>query len=259
MWKWVSSSPKAAIVIIHGALEHHGRYKWLIKKWQTNGYHVVMGDLPGQGNSSSRRGHVQSFDEYIDEVDRWIREAQSFQLPLFLLGHSMDGLIAIRTLQRNKIPLNGVILSSPCLGILQKPSKALDLLAKGLNIFAPRVRFDSGLTVEMATRNKEIQDINRNDSLYVRKVSVRWYRELLHAIELAFQQLPQFPDVPLFVMQGGEDKIVDKSAVQKWYSQLNLTEKSYKEWEGLYHEIFNEPERELVFQDALRFTESHLT
>lgn len=57
--------------------------------WRNAGYHVVMGDLPGQGTSTRARGHIRSFQEYIDTVDEWIEHAKSFRLPTFLLGHSM--------------------------------------------------------------------------------------------------------------------------------------------------------------------------
>jgi lysophospholipase len=259
MWKWTAEEGKAVIVMIHGAAEHHGRYKWLIEMWRLAGYHVVMGDLPGHGTTSRKRGHIQSFDEYVECVDGWIRYAKSFHLPIFLLGHSMGGLVAIRTLQEKKPKLQGVILSSPCLGLIHKPNKVLDVLSKGLNIFVPSIRFDSKLNVKIATRNKEVQHKDENDPLYVKKVSVRWYRELLQGIEQAFEKVAQFPNTPLLLMQGGDDKIVDKAFVKKWFHQLNIQDKTYLEWDGLYHEIFNEPERELVFEKAKQFVEGQRT
>lgn len=86
MWTWKADRPVAVIVIIHGASEYHGRYKWLIEMWRSSGYHVVMGDLPGQGTTTRARGHIRSFQEYIDEVDAWIDKARTFDLPVFLLG-----------------------------------------------------------------------------------------------------------------------------------------------------------------------------
>lgn len=258
MWKWEAENAKGVIVIIHGAAEHHGRYKWLIEMWRLAGFHVVMGDLPGQGTTTRRRGHIESFDEYIEVVDEWIRQAKTFELPIFLIGHSMGGLVAIRALQEKSLDVNAVILSSPCLGLVYKPNRAVDLVSKGLNVFLPKIRFDSKLNVKMATRNKEVQEIDENDSLYVTKVSVRWYRELIKAMDQAFDQIHKFPLIPLLLMQGGDDKIVDNNEVMKWFNQLEIPEKSIKLWKGFYHEIFNEPERELVFDMAKRFVEGHL-
>ncbi len=100
----------------------------------------------------------------------------------------------------------------------------------------------------MATRNEDVIEVDQNDSLYVRKVSVRWYRELLKTIESAMVPTDAFLRVPLLVMQAGDDKLVDKTMVIKWFSGVASHNKAYKEWEGLYHEIFNEPEREDVFK-----------
>ncbi|MDQ0231155.1 alpha/beta hydrolase [Metabacillus malikii] len=262
MWKWKTDAddPKGVIIIVHGAAEYHGRYKWLVEMWKLAGYHVVMGDLPGQGTTTRRRGHIQSFDEYIIELNEWIDEAASYHLPIFLLGHSMGGLVVIRALQEEKHKnIQAVLLSSPCLGTLYKPNKALNLASIGLNKLAPSFKVESNLSIEMATRNKEVQDADQNDSLYVTKVSVRWYRELLKAIEEAHKKVDSFQEVPLLVMQGGDDKIVDKASVKEWFNKVDLLEKSYKEWVGLYHEIFSEPEREDVFDVAKRFFDAHVS
>ncbi|MDT9756545.1 alpha/beta hydrolase [Heyndrickxia coagulans] len=260
MWKWeADENPKAVIVMVHGAMEHHRRYSWLIEMWRSSGYHVVMGDLPGHGMTSrAKRGHIDSFDEYTTEIKEWVTAAYQFDLPIFLLGHSMGGLAVIRLLEKEHLKIAGVMLSSPCLGLVQYPSKLLGLLSIGLNRIAPGLRFNSPLTVQMATRNKDIQMQAVNDSLMLTKVSVRWYRELLAAMRQAHMDTVRLPDVPFLVMQAGNDKIVDKGAVVNWFNQTSVSEKLYKEWPKCYHEIFNEPEREDVFLYAKNFVENRL-
>lgn len=260
MWKWESDQePRAVIVIIHGAFEHHGRYKWLIEMWRTSRYHVLMGDLPGQGTTSrSKRGHIDSFDEYIEEVDSWVREAAKWELPIFVMGHSMGGLVLIRLLQEKKLHLAGAILSSPCLGLAQHPSKFLEAISIGLNIVKPKLMVSPKLSVDLITRNLEVQRNDVNDSLYVTKVSVRWYRELLTGMRQAFEKSEQTLDIPILVMQGGNDKLVDKAAVRKWFDQIKLKEKHFKEWDKCYHEIFSEPERDGIFQFSNDFVEARL-
>ncbi|WP_028392600.1 alpha/beta hydrolase [Bacillus cihuensis] len=260
MWKWEADvTPKGVIVIVHGAMEHHGRYKWLSQMWRSAGYHVIMGDLPGQGMTTrAYRGHIQSFDQYLLEVKKWIEEAYQYSLPVFLLGHSMGGLIAIRLLQQEELDLAGVILSSPCLGLVKHPSKLMTAISLGLNVTYPTFRVDSGLTPELVTRNEEVRESDLNDSLYVTKVSVRWYRELTKNMKEAFEDIPEFQDIPLLLMQGGDDLVVDKRPVREWFNYNLCSEKQYKEWPHLYHEIFNEPERDDVFQYALGFVETRL-
>ncbi|WP_409297109.1 lysophospholipase [Peribacillus sp. SCS-26] len=260
MHKWETAGrAKGVIVIVHGAMEHHGRYRWLVDMWCDAGYHVINGDLPGQGMTSrSRRGHIDSFEEYIYEVKDWIQAAYDYELPVFLLGHSMGGLAAVRLLQLERLNLAGLILSSPCLGLVNYPSKLLGACSVVLNKVFPSLRMDSGLTVQMATRNDEIREECANDTLYVTKVSVRWYRELIASMKDAFEEIPELQDLPVLLMQAGDDKIVDKKAVKEWFNYIFSSEKQYKEWPGLYHEIFNEPERDDVFAYARGFTDNRL-
>ena len=161
MWKWeAEGTAKAVIVMVHGSMEHHGRYKWLAQMWKSSGYHVVMGDLPGQGTTTRAfRGHIDSFDEYLDAVKIWLEAAYEYSLPVFLLGHSMGGLISIRLLQEEEWDIAGVILSSPCLGLKRQPSKMLNLLSYGLNVVYPKFKVDSGLSSDLITRNKEVREV----------------------------------------------------------------------------------------------------
>ncbi|WML47249.1 alpha/beta hydrolase [Neobacillus sp. PS3-34] len=260
MWKWeAEGEAKAVIVMVHGAMEHHRRYGWLIEMWRLSGFHVIMGDLPGQGMTTrSRRGHIDSFDEYIFEVKDWVQAAYQYELPVFLLGHSMGGLITIRLLQEERLNIAGAILSSPCLGLVHEPSKFLNVVSFGLNTLLPALRMNSGLTVDMATRNMDVREADVNDTLYVTKVSVRWYRELVEGIKLAFMNIEKIQDIPMLVMQGGDDKIVKKDKVKEWFNRVPLSEKRFKEWPKCYHEIFNEPEREEVFEYAQDFVKSQL-
>lgn len=261
MWKWeAEGTAKAVIVMVHGSLEHHGRYKWLVQMWKSAGYHVVMGDLPGQGTTTRTfRGHIDSFDEYLDEVKIWLQAAYEYSLPVFLLGHSLGGLIAIRLLQEEEeLDIAGVILSSPCLGLKKQPPKLLAAMSHGLNIIYPKYMVNPGLNPKLVTRNNEVRDSDLNDSLYVTKVSIRWYCELVQAMRDAFEDIPELQDVPLLLMQGGDDQVVEKKAVRKWFNYNLLSEKQFKEWPHLYHEIFNEPEQDDVFRYALGFVETRL-
>ncbi|RST76465.1 alpha/beta hydrolase [Siminovitchia acidinfaciens] len=260
MRKWEAvGKAQGVIVIVHGAMEHQGRYSWLREMWVLSGFHVVMGDLPGQGLSTrSHRGHIDTFDEYVIEVKKWVIEAERYRLPVFLLGHSMGGLTVIRLLQEEQHEVAGVIFSSPCLGLVNYPSLPINALSVGLNWIAPELKVDSQLDVDLATRNIDVKDRALNDSLFVTKVSVRWYRELLKAMKEAFTNISNFPDIPLLVMQGGDDKIVNKAEVRNWFNELAISEKLYKEWPKCYHEIFNEPEREMIFNYAKYFAELQL-
>ncbi|MEK3991552.1 alpha/beta hydrolase [Robertmurraya sp. FSL R5-0851] len=260
MWKWeAEGTARAVIVIVHGAMEHHRRYGWLIEQWRNSGFHVVMGDLPGHGlTTRSRRGHIDSFEEYVNEVEKWIDASYQFDLPVFLIGHSMGGLITLRLLQKERLNVAGVILSSPCLGLVNKPSPILHAATFILNKVFPALRVSSGITFDMVTRNEDVRELDLKDTLYVKKVSVRWYRELEEAMKNAFAMIKRTQDTPLLVVQSGDDRIVDKEKVRTWFNSVPLSEKRFKEWPKCYHEVFNEPEREEVFLYVKDFVEGQL-
>lgn len=260
MWKWEARDPRGVLVLVHGSGEHHGRYGWLIEKWRSNGFHVVMGDLPGHGANPIRRGHIDSFNEYIEAVYGWVKKAGTFDLPVFLFGHSLGGLIVARTLMEKKLSVSGVVLSSPCFGLFQPPPPPLRAFARAADIIAPkwRIRIKKPGGNPLATRNKDRLNEDAKDPLIVAKISIRWYNELEKAIRSAKENMAKFPDIPLLIMQAGVDRIVDKDQVLRWFNGLSVKDRTYKEWSGLFHEIFNEPEREEVFSYAREFVDVHL-
>lgn len=241
--------PRGTVVIVHGAGEHHRRYDWLIKQLNTQGYHVVTGDLPGQGQNEGKRGHILSFDEYIERITSWLIAADAYRLPVVLFGHSMGGLASIRTvvsIDERLLP-DMMVLSSPCLGLVNKTSRRKQILAKVLNPIRPDLYVKSTVREGSGTRNEEVKKRYATDPLRTKRITLRWYMELLKAMDQAFEDVSRFPDIPLMISQGGDDLIVDKEAVFRWFNQLDIRDKSYKEWDGLYHEVMNEPERNDVF------------
>ncbi|MYL33817.1 alpha/beta fold hydrolase [Pontibacillus yanchengensis] len=253
----LAEQPKATIVIVHGAFEHSGRYEWLANRFCDEGYHCIYGDLPAHGEHDGKKGHIDSFQEYVATISKWVEQADTFGLPIFLLGHSMGGLAVIRTLQEKTLPIERVILSSPSLGLTFNPPKPLKVIASGLNILAPKIKFKSKMSSELVTRDPIVRANDEQDELILKKVSVKWFSELNKGMKVAFEKINSYPNLPTLVMQAGDDKIVDKGNTRKWFDSLTIEEKSYKEWGNLYHEIFNDPEKEKVFQYAKAFIELH--
>lgn len=259
MKQCLAPEAKGTVVLVHGAFEHSGRHEWLARRWQEEGYNCLYADLPAHGEYDGPNGHIDTFNEYIEEVSSWVEEAQTFGKPIFLVGHSMGGLITIRTLEEKQLPIKGVVLSSPCLGLENPPPKIIQGVSKVLDRIAPQMKFNGNLNPEHVTRGGDMLKRDQQDRLILKKVSVRWFQELNRGMKMALQRIGSYPQLPTLVMQAGDDKIVDKISSKKWFDQLPIQEKNFKEWEDLYHEIFNDPEKEDVFQYALQFVEKHLT
>ncbi|WP_059103744.1 alpha/beta hydrolase [Shouchella shacheensis] len=246
--------PRGIVVIVHGAGEHSGRYDWLAGKWNDHGFDCLLDDLPGQGKSRGRRGHIDAFGQYIDAVDGWLKFAREKQLPIILFGHSMGGLISIRTLmERDNSFVQALVLSSPCLDLTHDVSVAKKAAAKVLQHVMPTFSVNSGIKSELATRDELVREAYVKDHLRVTKVSARWYQELEKAMRLTRRYPEKFPNIPVLTLQAGEDYLVDKEATRAWFNHLLITHKMYKEWGGMYHELFNEPEKEDVFRHTIGF------
>lgn len=248
-----AEKPIGVCVVVHGANEYSSRYQWLINELVQAQFHVVYGDLPGHGVSPKHRGHIDSFNEYVETIEGWYNTAANFKLPIFLIGHSMGGLATIETMLQKNLAVKAIILSSPCLGLVNEPPKFQHYGASLINKISPKLKLSSNLPPRSGTRCPEMHKRDEQDEFLNKKVSVRWYLELVKTIKGAQERPGQFPDRPLLLLQAGEDLIVDKEAVKRWFNNINISEKYWKEWPGLYHEVFNEPEKEDVFRVAKAF------
>ncbi|WP_083412550.1 alpha/beta hydrolase [Halobacillus dabanensis] len=252
-----SAHDRATVILVHGAFEHSGRYHDLVEQLQKDGYSVIYGDLPGQGESSGKKGHIRSFHDYVNTIQLWLQQADPNK-KVFLLGHSMGGLAVVRFMQVVQPDVDGVVLSSPALGILNKASAPLNAASYILNMLIPALRIKAPQNPAYITRNKDKITEYSQDPLIVDRVSVRWYREFQKAIIEAFNDINLFPDVPLLVMQAEEDYMVEVNKTSDWFDKVNVKEKRYKQWPGLYHEIYNEPEWRDVYEYTLSFLDDQL-
>ena len=194
---------------------------------------------------------MASFDEYVSDV----RTVQRFAaerhpaLPLFLVGHSQGGLVVLRHALSFPTGLAGVIVDSPVLGVHpdSRPGTGLKLLATLLSRIVPGLRLPSGLDPTLISRDPAVVRAYVDDPLVTRKVSAGWFaafREALAAVQTQAGRLA----VPALVMAAGDDRLVDSEATRAWAERAPQDRVEFVRWEGLYHEAFNEPEKEQVFR-----------
>lgn len=250
---WPVDEEAGSIVIVHGAGEYFVRYHWLIQQLNEAGYSVFGGDLPGLGRSEGRKGHIERFEAYYAALDVWIEYASRRKGPLFLLGHSMGGLIVARYAEAVQPDVDGIILSSPCFGLAQTIPPALDRVASILNRIIPGFRLSAGIKAEEVSRDSAVITQYIEDPYITTKVSVRWYKELQQAMRRVREEVDSYPHVPTLVMQAGADRIVSPQVTRSWTEALPISEKQYVEWPGCYHEIFNEPEKKEVVHRLLQW------
>lgn len=244
MWKWeAEGQPKAVVVIVHNAYEHHSRYAWIIQKLRSSNFHVVMGDLPGHGAAESKPVHDEKFKTYVNYVKKLLDVGISDGLPLFVIGHGLGATLTMHVLQTQEVVCAGVILSSPWLHLHHQPAKYSTVLTK----LSSSMKVNHKIEIELLTRNTELYIEAHDDKNYSSVVSAGWYRELQMLMKSVTHFEESIQNMPILLQTAGEDKIADGKIAKAWLLNQELTEFQYKEWKDLYHDVYQEPEREEVF------------
>jgi alpha-beta hydrolase superfamily lysophospholipase len=260
---WTPASPRGVIVIIHGLAEHSGRYQETAKFLSENGWAVYACDLRAHGLSpdppKAGRVHVNRFEDYFRDVDALTGLARERhpELPIYLLGHSMGGLISIRYSLEKPAGLAGVIISSPALGTHPefKPPFLLKLMVSILSRLAPRLLVASDLDTQAISRDPAVVKTYIDDPLVSQKVSTRWYSEIMKSMRKAHSGAATLR-IPMLLMQSGADRLVDPEAPGRWAKAAPAGLVDLVVWDELYHEMFNEPEKDRVRTRLLQWLET---
>ena len=242
--------PRAVFLIVHGLAEHSDRYDEFVEYFLARGVACYAVDLRGHGHSDGKRVHVDSFDDYRRDVEavRKIAAEQHPGLPFFLVGHSMGGVVVLRNLLLDPSGLDGAIVSSPGLAAHPgvHPPLPILLLAKLLVKIAPRLQVPSGLPAKYVSRDPQVVADYEADPLVTKTASSGWYHAML-AAQREVRSRPADLDLPLLLMQSGDDRLVDPQATESWARSAPDDLVTYRMWDGLYHEMFHEPEKNDVF------------
>ena len=244
---------RAAVLFVHGLGEHSSRYAHVAERLVAGGHACLAFDLRGHGRSSGRRGHIVRFADYLADVEaaRGELTRRAPGAPLYLLGHSLGGLIALRYLLERPAGVTGAVISSPYLGDLPEvaPPRFLDVLARLLSRICPILPFKTGIRPQFVSRDPESVRAYRDDPLIFDRVTPRFYTESRRALAEVHAAAASW-QVPLLLMQSGADRLVNPEATRNWAAAAPSERVDFVEWKGFYHEMFNEPveERERVFQ-----------
>jgi lysophospholipase len=245
--EWVSDKNKANIVIIHGVGEHSGRYVETAEKLFDLGFNIYTGDLTGHGLSDGLKVYIESVDDYMDNVDFFISRVLNDK-PMFILGHSMGGLIVLYYMLFNKERnIRGIIASSPYIKDKIKIPAIKYYVGKTAAAIFPKLKIESGLKGEMVCRDKAIVLQYDNDELNCSKVTARWFVEVEKARYKLLEQQTNF-DTPCLILQAGEDLAVDANGVQQFYQTISSQDKEFVLYDNFYHEILNDPEKYKVIE-----------
>ncbi len=257
---WEPDAPSRAIVLlVHGLGEHSSRYVHVAEHLTQRGFAVYTLDHYGHGKSDGHAGFVERFSVYLDGVAALLEQARGehSQQPLFLLGHSMGGLIAAAFLLKHQDVFKACVLSGPALKTDQAPPALLLALIRLLSALIPTlpmIRLDaSGVS-----RDQAVVDAYVNDPLVFHgKLSARLIAELSATMDDTLSRASEIR-IPVIFMHGEKDQLTSPSGSQEMFDNVKSDDKTLKIYPGLFHEIFNEPEQETVLADMSSWLEAHL-
>jgi alpha-beta hydrolase superfamily lysophospholipase len=251
-------SPAARLLFVHGWAEHADRYGFPAAYFTARGYACSGVDVRGHGGSAGRRGYIDRYAEYLDDVEAALAALPGpGDVPTFLVGHSQGGLVCTRLVEaRGDLGLAGLVLSSPFFA-LNRPLSAVErFMSARLSRIWPALPIPSGLDTKDLTHDEAVVRAYEDDPLVFRKPVVRWAAESLAAQEAALAEA-SYVKLPCLVMHGAADRIASPPTTQRFFEACGAADKELKLWDGLYHEIFNELDREQVFALVDRWCRAH--
>lgn len=247
---WLPDGPRRAIVVlVHGASEHSGRYQHVAEALVADDYAVYALDHRGHGRSEGRRAVLDRMASAVADVDQLVGLARDSEpgVPVFVLGHSMGGTIALAYCLEHQQRLAGLILSGP-LAALEAAPAPLRLVGRILSAVAPATPLIA-IDATLVSRDPAVVDDYVADPLnYHGKLPARTVAELAAAID-AFPDAVGAITLPTLILYGTADRLAPPAGSEMLEQQMGAADKTVKPYPGLFHEILNEPERDEVLAD----------
>lgn len=246
--RWpAAGTPIGEVLLVHGLAEHYGRYEHVAAALTRAGFGATFVELRGHGGSEGRRGHVDRWRQYEDDLRA---AAATIEGPFSIVAHSMGGLVAMSALEAGfDREIKGVVLSNPLLGVaVQAPLikvKAAGLLSRIL----PKLPLSNELDVQDISRDPEVVRAYEQDPKVYSTITPRWYTECLEAQTRVLAAAGRYT-TPLLVLLGTGDRICAHAVASAFAGQYGA-DKKVLAYEGYYHELFNEPEKDAVLEDMV--------
>lgn len=257
-WPVAEGDVKGVVVIAHGVSEHSGRYAHVAARLNDSGYDAYALDHRGHGSSEGGRANIGRISSAVADIGTLIGIARerSSAPRLFLLGHSMGGALSLEFALERQEELDGLILSAPA-AALEAASRFELIAGRTLSVIAPNLGVFPVDPTAVSRDPEVVRDYEQDPLNYHRKLPARTVAELANAIETFPARLPGLT-IPLLVMVGTADTLVPPEASRMVEREAGSADKTLIEYDGLYHEILNEPEQDRVMDDLVGWLDAHL-
>ena len=246
--QWLPNIPvKGVIALVHGLGEHSGRYGRMAEFYTSKGLAVIAIDLYGHGLTEGKKGHVDSMEAFMEQLSVLTEKTKVLASgkPVFLYGHSMGGNLVLNYLFRNKPDIQGVIASAPAVKPGFEPPKIKILIGKIGRAIAPSFTQPNGLELAALSRDVAVVAAYIADPLVHNQLSGVLGLGILEWGEWLLKN-PKNASIPVLFMHGTADRLTNFEASKQLASQLS-GDVTFNACEGMYHEIHNESDKQVVF------------
>ena len=256
---WAPAEPRAVLLLAHGLAEHSGRYGDFASFFADAGIASYALDFPGHGRSDGKRGHVRDFQEYTEALGALLSLAREGHpdIPFVLFGHSIGGLIAADFLLQHQSEFVAAVLTGAAIQSPQQPSGIVLFINRVIASVMPRLgvlRMDaSGIS-----RDPQVISDYENDPLVYRgKATAGLVTALFSAMKRVVENATSIR-LPMLIMHGSVDSLTAVEGSKLLHDSISSEDKKIVIYDGLYHEILNEPERKNVMEDILGWLEPNI-
>ena len=252
----VNQNPSCVIVLVHGIGDHSGRYVEWFDKFEKTGIAWVTADLPGHGKSDGQRGFFNSIQTPFTIIEQLLSMAEIRfpNIPVILYGHSMGGNIVCNFILRRHPKLDGMILTSPWLGLVDNPPKWKIKLAEVAALFFRKMVLKTGIRREQLTYDQDTLEKFEKDPLIHGKIALGTFL-LMYKAMIYVNDHAEYIQVPSLLIHGTSDPITDWKTTKK--ISLKIGRKcTFIPFEGMLHELHFDPNSDLVAQKIIEWVKS---
>lgn len=257
---WTPATPVRGIVVLaHGYGEHARRYDHVAERFGKAGLVTYALDHRGHGRAGGKRVRVRDMQEFVADYRTLVKTATDEHpgAPRIVLGHSMGGGIVFAYGVQHPDEYDLMVLSGPAIAAHTRVSKSKAILGKAVGSFLPDLPIEA-IDAELVSRDPEVvADYKADPLVYRGKIPAGIGKALLLVGERMPKQAPGIT-APLLVVHGEDDQLVSAEGSRRLVECVGSTDVELKVYPELYHEVFNEPEREQVLDDVVDWIQARL-
>lgn len=254
---WIpDNNLKAAILLIHGYAGHSDRFAYFAVEMVKYNYGVFALDLQGFGRSDGLKADINDFEDYVEDTETYLKQIKQDypQIPLILMGHCMGGNVAILTTAKNPGKISSLILTAPALKVISNLPKVVQDMANYVSAFAATIPI---MPMDLSALSKDpsvIEEFKKDPLAYNGRIRARMANQIANGAEKARKAANQI-SIPVWLGHGTEDKWIETEATKTFVENLASEDVTYKLYNGLYHDMLHEPEKDIIIGDILQWIE----